>query len=148
TALDEVTANKYNITKELFRLISQGNYNSDAFITIKFGARYSSGIDGFPSVFKYLSQVGRPSKKGVKKSDSSVACCVVCNSSAPNRLLKEQLQFVTFDKPNFAPNCKKENVRRYDVDPKGRHERNDTHRHEHILIPQRYSKVSWIRGVT
>ncbi|MEM3191331.1 MAG: TM1802 family CRISPR-associated protein [Candidatus Parvarchaeota archaeon] len=109
TALDEVTANKYNITKELFRLISQGNYNSDAFITIKFGARYSSEIDGFPSIFKYLSQVGRPSKKGVKKSDSSVARCVICNSPAPNRLLKEPLQFVTFDKPNFAPDGKKEN---------------------------------------
>jgi CRISPR-associated Csh1 family protein len=110
TALDDVTTNRDNIAKELFRLISQGNYNSDALITIKFGASYSSEIDGFPSIFKYVSQVGQSSKKSVKKSDGSVAHCIVCNLPAPNRLLKEPMQFVTFDKPNFTPGGKEEHA--------------------------------------
>lgn len=110
TILDEVVANRDNIAKELFRMISQGNYNADALITIKVGNRYLSEIDGFPSVFKYMSQVGQPSKESIKKQVSSTGHCIICNSPAPGRLLKEPLQFITFDKPNFTPGGKKEHA--------------------------------------
>jgi CRISPR-associated Csh1 family protein len=110
TILDQVSANKDNIAREIFHLVSQGNYNSDALVTIKIGSKYLSEMDGFPSIFKYISQVGQSPKKRVKKLDNTVAHCIICNSPAPNRLLKEPLQFVTFDKPNFTPGGKKEHA--------------------------------------
>jgi CRISPR-associated protein Cas8b/Csh1 subtype I-B len=109
TALDEVTTNRDSIARELFRLISQGNYNSDALITIKIGDRYPSEIDGFPSIFKHMSQVGRLSKR-VSGNQGSSPHCIICNSPAPYKLRKKQLQFVTFDKPNFTPGGKKEHA--------------------------------------
>ncbi|MDG6966966.1 MAG: hypothetical protein JRN58_06795 [Nitrososphaerota archaeon] len=109
TALDGVTTNRDNIARALFQLISQGNYNSDALITIKIGARYPSEIDGFPYIFKHVSQVGQLPKKASGNQGSS-AHCIICNSSAPYKLRKKQLQFVTFDKPNFTPGGKKEHA--------------------------------------
>ena len=110
TALDQITINRDRIAKELFALISNGNYTSDVLITVKFGSSYPSEINGFTSVFKYVSQVGKRRKKNTSKQNTSLASCIICNSSTSGEFRKEPLQFITFDKQNFTPGGVKEHM--------------------------------------